>query len=196
MYKNAEKDVFGAGEPIEIVHQIPKLLTGGKVLVVGCGMGRHSIYLAQQGFQVTAIDFSEEGIEKLQKRAATEQFSISSSVEDLETWKPTEYFDAVVVSYVFHQIPKQAFTTLLSALQHHTNTDGIHAIAAFTKDGAFFRENPEADSWYANAGELKFLYKNWEIISYEEQEGASYKKSPDGKPYKNTTAFVLARKLG
>ena len=35
-----------------------------KVLDLGSGSGRHTIYLAQQGFDVYGIDISEEGIKK------------------------------------------------------------------------------------------------------------------------------------
>ncbi len=34
----------------------------GKVLELGCGPGRNAIYLANEGFDVTAVDLSVEGI--------------------------------------------------------------------------------------------------------------------------------------
>lgn len=39
------------------------------VLDIGCGRGRHSLFLAEMGFDVTATDISPEGIEQLQKEA-------------------------------------------------------------------------------------------------------------------------------
>lgn len=38
-------------------------------LDIGCGRGRHSLYLAELGFDVTATDISSGGIEELQKEA-------------------------------------------------------------------------------------------------------------------------------
>ncbi len=32
------------------------------ILDLGCGLGRHAIYFAQKGFQVAAVDLSEEGV--------------------------------------------------------------------------------------------------------------------------------------
>jgi 2-polyprenyl-3-methyl-5-hydroxy-6-metoxy-1,4-benzoquinol methylase len=40
---------------------------GATMLDVACGKGRHSIHLAQQGFDVTGIDLSEESIEEALK---------------------------------------------------------------------------------------------------------------------------------
>jgi SAM-dependent methyltransferase len=37
------------------------------VLDIGCGKGRHSLFLAELGFDVTATDISPEGIEQLRK---------------------------------------------------------------------------------------------------------------------------------
>lgn len=51
-----------------IAHQNPA--PGSKMLDVACGKGRHSIQMADKGFDVTGIDLSEESIEEaLQKEA-------------------------------------------------------------------------------------------------------------------------------
>jgi len=40
-----------------------------KVMDLGCGTGRHTIYLAQNGYQVFAVDISETGIEVTRAKA-------------------------------------------------------------------------------------------------------------------------------
>lgn len=47
-----------------------------KILDFGCGLGRHSIYFAKQGFQVSAFDLSEEATEHLKAWAEKENLSI------------------------------------------------------------------------------------------------------------------------
>lgn len=39
------------------------------VLDIGCGRGRHSLYLAEMGFKVTATDLSSDGIAQLNERS-------------------------------------------------------------------------------------------------------------------------------
>ena len=46
-----------------------KQLNKQTVLDIGCGRGRHSLFLAEMGFDVTATDMSSEGIEQLEKEA-------------------------------------------------------------------------------------------------------------------------------
>jgi SAM-dependent methyltransferase len=46
------------------------------VLDIGCGRGRHSLFLAELGFDVTAVDISPEGIEQLRKEAKKRKLEI------------------------------------------------------------------------------------------------------------------------
>ncbi|MBI2830315.1 MAG: class I SAM-dependent methyltransferase, partial [Chloroflexi bacterium] len=54
--------------------ELVSLVEGGRIkpcraIDLGCGTGANAIYLAQHGFDVTGIDFSEAAIEKARARA-------------------------------------------------------------------------------------------------------------------------------
>jgi len=53
------------------------------VLCLAEGEGRNAVYLAQQGYEVTAIDSSEVGLQKAQKLANEKGVKIETIVEDL-----------------------------------------------------------------------------------------------------------------
>lgn len=53
------------------------------VLDLGCGMGRHSVFFAKQGFDVTATDISEKGVEETQQKAAALQLNIKTACHDM-----------------------------------------------------------------------------------------------------------------
>ena len=65
-YLNKEKSTFGNPSK-EVKELVPYLKKDAKILDVGCGDGRHALYLASLGFQVDAFDLSKNAIEKLFK---------------------------------------------------------------------------------------------------------------------------------
>jgi len=66
----------------------------GRVLDIGCGAGRHSIYLQQKGFEVTGIDNSP-GAVKVCKLRGLERAYVKS-IADVGKFKP-ESFDTVIM---------------------------------------------------------------------------------------------------
>ena len=65
-YLNKEKSTFGNPSK-EVKEFVPYLKKDAKILDVGCGDGRHALYLASLGFQVDAFDLSKNAIEKIEK---------------------------------------------------------------------------------------------------------------------------------
>lgn len=53
------------------------------MLDFGCGLGRHSIFFAKKGFNVSAFDLSREAVEHLKKWANDEGLTINSTVADM-----------------------------------------------------------------------------------------------------------------
>lgn len=54
-----------------------------KVLDLGCGTGRHSIYLAENGFSVDAFDLAPDGVKKFKERIKNLNFKINIKVGDM-----------------------------------------------------------------------------------------------------------------
>jgi ubiquinone/menaquinone biosynthesis C-methylase UbiE len=74
------------------------------VLDLGCGAGRHLVYLAQKGFFVVGQDITSEGLEMAQKRLYAEKLNNSILVNHdvTELPFPDKSFDAVISTNALH----------------------------------------------------------------------------------------------
>ena len=73
-----------------------KLEQHQSILDVACGKGRHALYLASQGFQVTGIDLSPNSISFAQKEAKSKSLEVKFYVHDMRT--PAHKQAAVVLN--------------------------------------------------------------------------------------------------
>jgi methyl halide transferase len=74
-----------------------------KVLEIGCGTGNNAIWLAEQGFDVKAVDFSALAIEKAKEKAKKQEAEICFDLADFLI-KPAEQqtFDFIFDRGCFH----------------------------------------------------------------------------------------------
>lgn len=67
-----------------------------RVLELGCGSGINAVWLAQQGFDVTAIDITPLAIEKARERAAAAGVNVHFAVDDVlnlaQEYEPFPFF--------------------------------------------------------------------------------------------------------
>lgn len=85
---------------VEMVNQIPK----GRVLCLADGEGRNGVYLAKQGFDVTAVDQSSVGLKKAQALATAQGLNIDTVHADLAEY-PIETGDWAGIVSIFCHLP-------------------------------------------------------------------------------------------
>ena len=74
-----------------------------RVLDLGCGAGRHLVYLAWQGFEMCGTDVDSHGLARARSWLKQEGLSAHLAVADMEALPyPDGFFDAVVSMYVIH----------------------------------------------------------------------------------------------
>ena len=79
----------------------------GRALDLGCGNGRHAVWLSELGWQATGVDFSAAAIEQARRRAT----AVSWVVADVLTWQPEGRLDLVLVAYL--HLPLEQTSDLL-----------------------------------------------------------------------------------
>jgi SAM-dependent methyltransferase len=111
-------DVVWSGEPNpSLVGSAPPLPhPGARALDLGCGEGADALWLAEQGWAVTGVDWAGVALERARERAAARGLAITLVEGDatdpalLASLSPTGRFDLVTVAYV-HPEPEDRART-------------------------------------------------------------------------------------
>ena len=74
---------------------------------LGAGEGRNAVWLASRGWNATAVDFSQVGLDKAEQLAAEHAVEITTVCADATSWEPEGPVDLVVLSYLQLPSPQQ-----------------------------------------------------------------------------------------
>jgi SAM-dependent methyltransferase len=137
----------------------PLIRAGGSVLDLACGSGRNTCWLAEQGWQVEAVDRDEAAIAGLQGIAG-----IHAWVSDLEQgfWPfENRRFDAIVVCRYLHR-------PLLAKLAESLAENGILIYETFMRGQERFGR-PQNPDFLLKPGELYETYgKTLTVVAFEQ----------------------------
>jgi 2-polyprenyl-3-methyl-5-hydroxy-6-metoxy-1,4-benzoquinol methylase len=160
------------------LERIRRLTPGKRALDIACGEGRNSLFLAQQGFQVIALDISDVGLAKAAKWTETEGLTVDFQQVDLDEYRITDQFDLIIN---FNFLLRDLIPDELGAL----SPGGLLIIDTIMESPHLLdTHNPD---YFLRRGELQHICEGMEgeIIFYEELP-------EDEMP----TARVLFRKAG
>jgi len=100
LYKSAKKPEdlpwHQAEPPGLLTRALDQRDTPGRALDIGCGSGTYSVYMAERGYQVTAIDFMPQAIAMLQNQMAHRGLAIEAVQADIGKWTTDQPFDVVL----------------------------------------------------------------------------------------------------
>ncbi len=109
----AAAELVWTAEPNRFVVEELAGQTPGRALDLGTGEGRNAIWLAGQGWQVTAVDFSAAGLAKAAKLAAARGVTVSWEHADLRQYRPAPgSYDLVLLAYL--HLPPGEFRAALA----------------------------------------------------------------------------------
>ena len=156
---NKYRQIWGE-RPSELTLEAAKRLIYSKgkplrVLDIGCGYGRDSVFIAKSlGFRVLGIDISEKAVEMakenaLKAQAGKAEFKISD-FRDLNS-----YFDVIIVSNLYHLLPPEGRRDLAHHVARLLGPEGrLYLNAISVNDGEHFGVGTpvesEENSWVDN----------------------------------------------
>lgn len=145
------------GEPSRVLVDTlgPWLPARGRALDVAGGPGRHALWLASRGLDVTVVDVSEVAV------AAARAAGLRGVRRDLESEPlPEGPWDVIVT---FHYLQRDLFPTLVEALSE----GGVLAVVHPTVRNLERHEKPSA-RWLLAEGELRGLVPGVDVLAYSE----------------------------
>ncbi|MBR3897674.1 MAG: class I SAM-dependent methyltransferase [Bacilli bacterium] len=115
------------------------LKQGDKILEVGAGTGRYSLYYAKKGYDVTSIEYVKHNLDIL-KSKITDDMTIRAEegdAVDLSRFNDNTFDMTLVLGPLYHLYNDVDIDKAISEAIRVTKKGGIIAIAYITSDGVF-----------------------------------------------------------
>lgn len=167
-------------------------LSPGKALDLGCGQGRNALFLAQHGFEVTAVDQNELALEILQSIVEQEDLEMTVGLYDINSANLKQSYDLIVSTVVLMFLQADRIPAIIRNMQDQTNPGGYNLIVCAMDTEDYPCQVPF--SFTFKEGELADYYKDWELIKYNENPGHLHRRDEDGNRIALRFATMLAKK--
>ncbi len=162
---------FGAGPAPEVAQAVQLYRqrvapNGGFAVDLGAGDGRNSLFLAEQGFDVVAVEAAPTGARRIQERLAERSLPGKVEAADLRDYQLPVPIDLLVACHVLHLLPEPY--QRLREWQDATRPGGICCVSSRGP----IPQDPPGYYWYPTPGELKHIFQfvGWQILATYEEE--------------------------
>lgn len=140
--KEYKKEKFYWGlKPADGLKEVLKYTPKGVALDIGAGEGRNSIFLAENGFKVEAIDKIPEGLEKCRKFAKKYNLPIKIKVIDVKRFKFKKNKYSLILSIAaldFLKFPE--IKKIILKIKHSLKKRGVFYLAVFSIKDPLFKK--------------------------------------------------------
>lgn len=180
------------------------------LLDFGCGLGRHAIFFAKQGFSVSAFDLSAEAVQSLTDWASRESLEIPVTQCDMLSLPYADAsFDCLYAFHVISHTDSQGIKQILSEISRVVRPNGEVFLTLCAKDTWSFckADYPQIDAntvrkvggiedgiphFYVDMDDIEKLFGDFELLSVKHTNDCWFAgKRQDSRHY-----FMLMRKRG
>ena len=176
------------------------------VLDLGCGLGRHAVYFAKMGFDVSAFDLSEEGVNHLTEWASREGLKIEAQCADmLQMPYGDDSFDCVFAYHVISHTDTKGIKVILSEIKRVLKPGGEFFITLCSKDTWAFTDGgfPSIDPntivkddggaeegiphFYVSMDDIMELFSDFRVLGVKHTDDCYY----EGRRQNSKHYFIL-----
>lgn len=130
----SQSEYYYGTQPNDFLKDNAKVFTpGGKLISLGEGEGRNAVFLAEQGYDVTALDSAQAGLDKTRQLAKLRNVEVHPLLAHLKYYEfEKEKWDGVVS--IFCHLPAAVRQYVHENLPHTLKTGGIFLMEAYTPE--------------------------------------------------------------
>jgi len=144
--------------------EITKGRVPGKALDIGMGQGRNSLYLAEQGWEVTGFDIADEGVRMAREEACRRKLNLNAVVADVDDFEyGEERWDLVVGMYMHDMLTRNA-----ERIVNSLKPGGILVIEGFHRD-VRRKSVDTAKHLGFHTNELLQVFSQLRVLHYEDR---------------------------
>ena len=168
---SASDYIFGTAPNAFLASQRSRFRPGQRALCVADGEGRNSVWLAEQGLEVEAFDFSPTGVDKARRLAAARGVSVHYEVASVYEWRwPAAAFDVVAAIFVqFADPPMRRF--MFERMAQALKPGGLVLIEGYTpKQLEFGTGGPKQLDQLYTEELLRASFPGFEVLELRQYE--------------------------
>ncbi|SHJ93299.1 Methyltransferase domain-containing protein [Shimia gijangensis] len=179
-FSTSEGYVFGTDPALFLQDHANYLTSGDAALVLADGEGRNSVFLAEQGLDVTAQEFAPTAIERARALAKARNVAVEIEQSNIFTrpWR-AETFDLVAGIFIQFAVPDER-RDLFENIKGTVKPGGLVMLHGYTPKQLEFGTGgpPFAENMYTEVI-LRAAFVGWEILECREydrevQEGSAH----------------------
>jgi tellurite methyltransferase len=143
------------------------------VLDMGCSNGRNALYLAQLGFNVTAVDTNSSAIDRL--KSITEQqalTNIKTEIYDINRASLGADYGFIACTVTLMFLDPARVDAVMADMQARTLPGGYNLIVCAMNTAE--HPCPVNFPFTLNTGQLRDAYQGWELVKYNEDVGTMH----------------------
>lgn len=173
-----------------------KYANKGLVLDLGCTQGKEALFLAHNGFDVTAVDLSDVAINQLEKFIKEKKIknitTVKFDVNDF-TIKETTY-DLITVFNVLYFLDRQTALKVIKEIKSGLAIGGVVAMSLFSIKYPFYNESKK-HRFYVISEEIKELFSEFEIFEYFDGmiDDSGHTSLPE--PHQHGVVLIIAKRI-
>lgn len=149
--------------PSPFLRDVVEILPHGRALDIATGTGRNALFLAEHGYEVDAVDVSDEALSIAREKADERSLSVEWTRADLDDYTfPEQTYDVIMISFyrTFDRLPdiKEALAPdgMLLYEHHLRSTESVN-------------RGPDSDRYRLRSNDLLHACLDLTVLRYEEK---------------------------